>query len=509
MRSISVKEIGQHGPTAAEKWVIVEGEVFDVSSFAAFHPGGQRLLEEYAGKDASEEFALYHHDGVMRKYREKLMIGKVEGYVKPRPQVVPYGDPAWCQGFNSPYYKPTHIKLRDRVRKFVDEELMPGLDSWANGKKPDAKIMERMGKEGFLACLTGSKEFPAKYVDAGTPIPEDFDAFHEFIVLDELARCGRGDVMAAITNGPSIALSAVMAYGTDVLKDAIAKEVLMGREFIALAVSEPWAGSDVAGLKTSAVLSGGDYLVSGVKKWITNSSYARYLVTAVVTNTNGPAAAGTSLILIDRKQAGDSISVREIGLRSHIAGTSYLEFDQVRVPAENIIGKMNHGFVPIMENFNHERVYVSTICNRLARVCVEECFKFAQKRKTFGKPIVNHDTIKIMLAQMSCRVEQQHAWLESVVYQVCTMSKAEANAHLGGTICGIKAQAAEVLEECSSLTTHIFGGNALDSKSVGRKIEPMFDGVKGYAIPAGATKVMELQMTKLALKRAKMLSAKI
>jgi alkylation response protein AidB-like acyl-CoA dehydrogenase len=138
---------------------------------------------------------------------------------------------------------------------------------------------------------------------------------------------------------------------------------------------------------------------------------------------------------------------------------------------------------------------------RMARVCLEECFTFAQRRMTFGKTLAEHDVIKMMLAQMACRVEQQQAWLESVVFQMQHMSKSEAS-ELGATICGLKAQSGEVLEECARLTTHVFGGNALDAASVGRRIQHMADSQKGYVIPAGATRIMEMQMTKLAIKQA-------
>ena len=112
--------------------------------------------------------------------------------------------------------------------------------------------------------------------------------------------------------------------------------------------------------------------------------------------------------------------------------------------------------------------------------------------------------IKAKLAQMATRVEQTHAWMESIVYQMSTMSRQEANAKLGDVICGLKAEVGNVLELCVAATTHVFGGNAADDRSVGRRIEPMAVAVKSYVIPAGATLIMEQQMTKLAYKIAKL-----
>lgn len=100
-----------------------------------------------------------------------------------------------------------------------------------------------MGKQGFLAALTGAHPYPSKYLDPDViPVPADFDAFHELILLDELARIGDGSAMSALTNGPSIALSAVLAYGSEEMKDKVCRDVLMGRKMIALAITEPQAG---------------------------------------------------------------------------------------------------------------------------------------------------------------------------------------------------------------------------------------------------------------------------
>jgi alkylation response protein AidB-like acyl-CoA dehydrogenase len=187
-------------------------------------------------------------------------------------------------------------------------------------------------------------------------------------------------------------------------------------------------------------------------------------------------AGSTSLFIVDldAPEAQDKVYIRKVGLgeASKIAGTSFIEYDDVVVPRANLIGKENAGFLMMMQNLNHERLYLSTICNRMARICVEESYKFALKRKTFGKPLIQHDIIKQLLAKCSSRVEQQHAWLESLYYQLKSMSPKEADAKLGAIVCGLKAQSSEVLEECASMSTHVFGGNALDSSSAGRRIKP-------------------------------------
>lgn len=428
-------------------------------------------------------------------------------------QVAPFSHPIHFSRFNSPYYKETHYSFARRVQKFVQEDLLPTMDQWVGDAHPPRDLYLKMGSEGFLACLTGATEFPRKWVDPGTPEPEDYDMFHEFILIDLLSQCGSGSVMAALTNGPAIALTCVMKFGSSQQRELIARDVLMGRAYIALAMSEPNAGSDVAGLSCRATSTGNSFVINGVKKWITNAAYARYIITAVVTqDSSSSAAPGTSLLLVDTEADGSSgLSIRKIGLgsKARVAGTSFLEFDNVKVDQSMLIGKLSQGFKYLMTNLNHERIYLSTICNRFARICVEESFRFAMKRQTFGKALIDHDIVKSLLAKCSSRVEQQHAWLESVYFQFQSMNREQADARLGDICCGVKAQSSEIFEECASASTHIFGGNSMDSTSIGRRVEPMVDAVKSYTVPAGSTKIMELQMAKLAVKYAQETKSKL
>merc|ERR1712086_507719 len=173
MRIVSLSEVAQHGPESELPWVVVDGEVFDVSRFAEHHPGGKQILLSATGKDASDAFNLYHHSGVLLKYREKLKIGElVQGRKHQLP--VPFAQPLhFGAQYNSPYYKETHYKFAARVQRFVQEEVLSTLDQWCEQGSPPKELYLKMGREGFLACLTGASEFPREFVDAGTPEPED------------------------------------------------------------------------------------------------------------------------------------------------------------------------------------------------------------------------------------------------------------------------------------------------------------------------------------------------
>jgi len=261
--------------------------------------------------------------------------------------------------------------------------------------------MEKLGSQGFLACMAGGPPFPAAYVDPGTPFPKDFDFFHVFILFDEIARCGSAAVVAALTNGPGIACSAILKYGSEELKRRILPDVLMGRKLISLGVSEPNAGSDVSGLST--VIRDGPTpdtaVVHGCKKWITGGMYADYitLLAKDETSSNGGAASSNgsmSIILVPTD--ADGFASKKLAIRgSDISGTALLDLSNVVVPRKNLVGNQGEGWQMQMAAFNFERMYVVICMVRLSRVCLEECIKYALKRETFGKPLYQHQAVRM------------------------------------------------------------------------------------------------------------------
>merc|ERR1711871_80637 len=196
-----------------------------------------------------------------------------------------------------------------------------------------------------------------------------------------------------------MALPPIINAGSDYLKNLVVKDVVQGRKNICLAISEPTAGSDVAQLKTTAVLdpTGEFYTVNGSKKWITGGATAGYFTMAV--RTGGEGALGLSLLLVDRNTPG--IHVRKMKTQfdsSH--STTFITLDDVKVPAKNLIGQENIGFMYIMTNFNHERFVIAASTARVARCCYVEAFKYAMQRETFGKKLIQHQLIRFKLAEM-------------------------------------------------------------------------------------------------------------
>nr|CAG8623436.1 6875_t:CDS:2 [Entrophospora candida] len=432
-----------------------------------------------AGTDATKQFDDFHTLGTLEKYSSKLFIGKIgSGQIEEINQeapsgegsfgdLVPFGDPYWYQDFYSPYYNDSHRRVRAAVRKFVEVEIMPYVHEWDEAKKIPKELFVKAAKAGIVTGFVGAP-WPKDYTDIlpiGGIKAEEFDNFTEFIVGDELCRCGSGGVLSYIGSGLSIGLPPILNFGSEELKRRIAPECLNGQKIICLAVSEPHAGSDVTNLETKAMLTddGDYYIVNGEKKWITNGMSADYFTTAVRTSR------GISLLLIERTMPG--IKTHEMqcsGVWS--SGIAYVTFEDVKVPRNNIIGEENP--------------------TRFARVCYEEAMKYAHKRKTFGQKLINHAVIRNKLAHMARQIEATHAWIESLLYQQNQLPSDKTMERLEGPIALLKAQSTQTFEYCAREAVQIFGGLSYTRGGQGEKVERLYREVRAYAIQGGSEEIM-------------------
>lgn len=198
---------------------------------------------------------------------------------------------------------------------------------------------------------------------------------------------------------------------------------------------------------------------------------------------------GVSVLLIEREFEG--VSTRRMDCQGvWSSGTTYITFEDVKVPVENLIGKENQGFKVIMTNFNHERIGIIIQCVRFSRVCYEESMKYAHKRKTFGKKLIDHPVIRLKLAHMARQIEASAAWMDSLIFQCQKMNETEAMLKLGGAIAGLKAQATVTFEFCAREASQIFGGLSYSRGGQGAKVERLYRDVRAYAIPGGSEEIM-------------------
>jgi alkylation response protein AidB-like acyl-CoA dehydrogenase len=410
---------------------------------------------------------------------------------------IPLGDPSWYQGLNTAFYGPSHIAWRARIRSFVDKVVDPFVTDWdmaaVQNEHEECKqyidmVYAESGKRGVLPAMVG-KPWPQDYTDIKPP--EGYDYFHELINIDETARPG-GGVAWALMIGLGIGLPPVLNFGIPANKELQARcatECLSGNKLICLGITEGGAGSDVANIQTVAADKGDHFLVNGSKMWITNGIYADYFTVAVRTGPPNSAHKGLSMLLLERSMPG--IETKKMDCMGvWTSGTTYITMKNVKVPKENLVGKLNEGFKQVMYNFNHERWMLAGQAARLARTCVEESIRYARMRKTFGKFLIEHQVIQHKIGEMGRMCEATQAWLENITFQFNTMSKEEQNQRLGGHIALLKVQSSKAAEFCAREALQVFGGAGYTRSGAGEKVERIYREVRAYAIPGGSEEIM-------------------
>ncbi|KAF7554271.1 hypothetical protein G7Z17_g3028 [Cylindrodendrum hubeiense] len=456
-------------------WCIIDSWVYDLTEFLDAHPGGRSVLVQVGGRDATDDFYNLHRQAVLDRYIH-LRIGSIADE-KPRVlrqkpgdlSPVPYAEPAWlAPQFRSPYYNESHRRLQKAMRHFTDTYVRPeAQEKEASGQKISQELIQRMASANILAMRVGPGEhLNNRNILNGVLDGKDFDPFHDLIVNQELVRAAARGFWDGNMVGMIISLTAVMHHANNAaFKENIVEACLSGQKTICLAVSEPFAGSDVANLRTVAekTADGKHYIVNGTKKWITNGTWCDYFVTAVKTST------GLSVLLIER---GEGVETKPIKTAySAAAGTALVTFEDVKVPVENLLGGEGRGIYVVLSNFNHERWMVSSASIRMSRLVVEECLKWSHQRAIFGKRLIDQPVIREKLAKMMALVEATQAWLEHITYQLSQKSYQDQSTDLAGPIGLLKMYSSRCAREIAELAVQIFGGRALTQGGMGNIIE--------------------------------------
>ncbi|KAF5327846.1 hypothetical protein D9619_004961 [Psilocybe cf. subviscida] len=516
LKQISRSEVEKHN-TPEDLWVIIDAEVYDLSRFKAMHPGGLSVLldPEIAGQDATEAFFSLHRQEVLTKPQyQRLKVGIIEGE---KPQIhgriagelskVPYSEPTWlAHGYHSPYYTDRHRVFQKAVRKFFDEVVYyDAIDREADGKRPSQSVIDKMAEIEMHAMRLGpGKHLQGRVLMNGLVTPEEFDYFHELIITQEFARSSLRGYGDGLLGGKVIGLPPVLNFGSDAIKAKVLPEVLSGKKFICLAISEAHAGSDVMGLQTTAVKSedGKEWIINGSKKWITNGTFADYFTVGCKTED------GFTVILVER---GPGVETKPIKTSySSTAGTAYITFDNVRVPVENTLGEEGGGIFVMLSNFNHERwvmccssaqsqrgisqsIFILLYFDDINTQCyhtVEECLKWTTQRKVFGKPLHSQAVIRSKLAGMISRAEAVQSWLENITYQMCNMSYKQQAGKLAGQIALLKSFSTSCGQDTARDAVQVFGGRGITQTGMGKYIEHYYRTIPFDALLGGAEDVL-------------------
>lgn len=290
-------------------------------------------------------------------------------------------------------FEEEHRIFRSQAEKWVLSELRPRAEQWeAQGEFP-LEVFRRAGELGFLAG-----GFPEEFGGAGG------DFRYHAVLAEALAKSGSGGVGAGIGLHTFVALPALSRFGSHEQKERYLVPGLKGEVIGAYAVTEPDAGSDVLGIRTSAVRSGDHWVINGSKTFITNGVRADFYVVACKTAPER-GHKGISQILVEKGTQGFRVSRKLEKLGWRTSDTAELVLEDVRVPLENLLGEEGRGFYQIMEGFQTERLVMAVSSVAAAQECVEITMQYARQRRAFGQPIGSFQVIRHRFADMLTRLE--------------------------------------------------------------------------------------------------------
>ena len=306
----------------------------------------------------------------------------------------------------SPFFNEEHQMFRQTVRSFVEKEILPYADQWEKDEKIPRELFLKMGEMGLLGI-----NHDEKYGGSNA------DIFYSVAYLEELGRAGYAGVTAAVSVHQYMATNHLAEAGSHELKEKYLRPAIEGKYVGAIAVTEPFGGSDVAALRTTAVREGDEYVINGSKTFITNGVYADFVVVGCKTDLNA-GINGMSLIVVPRGTPGfTSTKLKKMGWYS--SDTGELAFDNVRVPASNLVGKEGMGFFYIMESFQLERLVAGMMAVGGAEGCIDMTLKYMDEREAFGRKIKKFQVLRHDIVNLCTELEaaKQLVYTSSWQYQ--------------------------------------------------------------------------------------------
>ena len=292
-----------------------------------------------------------------------------------------------------PPFTDEHEDLREAIRRFVERELRPHAQEWEDARWFPNDVFARMAELGYLGL-----KYPEELGGQGG------DYVHDAVLSEELPRAGSGGLSAGIGAHIGIATPPIWRFGTEEQKRRFLAPAIRGEKIAALGITEPDAGSDVAGLRTSARRVDGGWVVNGSKTFITTGVRADYVVTAVKTTEEG-GHQGLSFLVIEREMEGYSVLRKLEKMGWHASDTAELAFEDVFVPEQNLLGEENRGFYLILANFQWERLLMALGAVGSMDAVIERTAAFMREREAFGRPIGKFQALRHKLAEMAVKLE--------------------------------------------------------------------------------------------------------
>ncbi|WP_046743548.1 acyl-CoA dehydrogenase family protein [Kordia zhangzhouensis] len=290
------------------------------------------------------------------------------------------------------YFNEEHQLFRESLRDFLKKEVVPHVDKWEKTGTIERFIWEKFGEMGYFGLA-----YPEAYGGL------DLDLFYTVILLEEMQRINSGGFAAAMWAHAYLAMTHVNKEGSHEIKERYLAPSITGEKIGCLCITEPFGGSDVAGMRTTAVKKGDKYVINGSKTFITNGVYSDYLVVAAKTNPE-LGNKGISIFIMDRDIPGISATkLDKLGWRA--SDTGEIAFDNVEIPLENLMGEENMGFPYIMQHFALERLIMGINAHARAEYAIEYTLQYMSERQAFGRTIDKFQALRHTMADLATEVE--------------------------------------------------------------------------------------------------------
>ncbi len=375
----------------------------------------------------------------------------------------------------SPHLSAELKLLRQQVRRFVEKEVVPHGEQWERDGKIPREIFRRMGALGFLGM-----RHEVEY--GGT----EMGPLASLVFAEELGRCTFGGFTSSVLVHSDMSAVHITLRGTPAQKAKFLPAIIRGETICSIAVTEPDAGSDVAGLKMRARRDGDWWVLNGAKMFITNAVYGDLYIVAARTDPTAKGSRGISLFIVESKTPG--ISTTKLDKHGWLCSdTAEIGFNDVRIPADNLLGEENRGFYGIMETFENERICIGGICAGESAKAIELTANYVRHRKAFGGPLWDQQSVRLKLAMLATKA----AAARQLAYHAAEL--ADAGQPCQREVSMVKALAPEILHEVVHGCLQLHGGTGFMR---GTPIERMARDARVLTIGGGATEVMLEEVAK-------------
>ncbi len=304
-------------------------------------------------------------------------------------------------------FEPEHDDYRESFRKFLAAEVVPNYSEWEQARLVPRELFTKAAEYGFLAM-----EVPEEY---GGPGVDDWR--FNVVLGEEATRSGAGDAFTGPLLHTDVCLPYLMASCTDEQKQRWLPAVAAGERILALAMTEPGTGSDLAAIQTSAKADGDGYVVNGAKTFITNGINADMVIVAA--RTSDDPHGGLSLLIVEREMEGFERGKQIEKLGQHASDTSELFFNDVQVPAENLLGAEGSGFMQLVSRLVPERLILAVTSLAGAELAFEMTLSYVKERKAFGRPIGSFQHSRFLMAELKTELEITRAFIDRTIERHC------------------------------------------------------------------------------------------